>query len=95
VCEQVTPTGGLIIGATYGAGVAQSPQAANPLYHEAEGVTLGLTALTAYYNDGQGRALEAPPPVGPHGKPASVPTGLNTGEYVAFTKCVETYLLDR
>ena len=58
-----------------------------------------MTALTAYYNDGGGASsrqalVGGAPPVGPHGKPASVPTGLNTGEYIAFTKCVEAYLLD-
>jgi hypothetical protein len=99
--EPVAPTGGIILSATYAAGIAQSAEAVNPLYHEGEGVTLGLTALTAYYNDGgstsSGADLEvgvAAPPVGPHGKPAAVPTGLNTGEYIAFTKCVEAYLLD-
>ena len=92
----VAPAGGIIVSATYVAGVAQSPEAAQPLYHEGESATLGLTALTAYYNDGVGsQALDsAAPPVGPHGKPAAAPTGLNTGEYISFTKCVEAYLLD-
>lgn len=92
------PVGGIILSATYAAGIAQSAEAVNPLYHEGEGATLGLTALTAYYNDGGSASHQAlvggAPPVGPHGKPASVPTGLNTGEYIAFTKCVEAYLLD-
>lgn len=92
------PAGGMVVSATYAGGVAQSAEAVQPLYHEGEGATLGLTALTAYYNDGVGSnsfevATQAPP-VGPHGKPAAVPTGLNTGEYISFTKCVEAYLLD-
>lgn len=94
------PTGGIIIGATYASGVAQSHKSIdNAAYHEAEGATLGLTALTAYYNDGTGVdgagtvSLDGPPP-GPHGKPSAPPTGLNTGEYIAFTQCVEAFLLD-
>ena len=35
----------------YKAGVVQNPEATNPAYHETEGATLGLTALTRYYNN--------------------------------------------
>jgi hypothetical protein len=69
------PHGGVIVGVSYAAGVAQSGQSTNPRYHEGEGATLGLTALTAYYNDGGagvagvgGAAGEGGPPPGPHGE---------------------------
>ena len=35
----------------YKAGIAQGADATNAAYHQAEGATLGLTALTRYYNN--------------------------------------------
>eukprot|EP01047_Picozoa_sp_COSAG01_P052663 COSAG01_NODE_5559_length_4185_cov_2.652227_4_plen_508_part_00 len=65
--------GGVVIMATYEAGVMQSKDSINPDFHETDGAILGFTALGAYNFAG---------------------TSLNVGEYKAFTKCVETYLLD-